>query len=107
MNQSDIRGLVCYQQARADIDILRREHIAPIVPAPVSIFPLFIFQVSKNLASVGGCLKRSNSFAEGDSFFYHATFLLFLAWYSLKTDHINPANSLAIATVALHGIFPL
>ncbi len=28
MNQSDIRGLVCYQQARADIDILRREHIA-------------------------------------------------------------------------------
>jgi len=28
MNQSDIRGLVCYQQTRADIDILRREHIA-------------------------------------------------------------------------------
>jgi len=28
MNQSDIRGLVCHRQARADIDILRREHIA-------------------------------------------------------------------------------
>ena len=28
MNQSDIRGLVCYQQARADIDILHREYIA-------------------------------------------------------------------------------
>lgn len=28
MNQSDIRGLVCRQQARADIDILRREHFA-------------------------------------------------------------------------------
>jgi len=49
MNQSDIRGLVCHQQARADIDILRQIH--------------------------------------------HAIFLLFLASYSLKTDHINPANS--------------
>ena len=28
MNQSDIRGLVCYQQTRAYSDILRREHIA-------------------------------------------------------------------------------
>lgn len=31
MNQSDIRGLVCYQQARADIDILRWERIATYV----------------------------------------------------------------------------
>jgi len=28
MNQSDIRGLVCHQQPRADIDILRQEHFA-------------------------------------------------------------------------------
>lgn len=38
---------------------------------------------------------------------HQATFFtLFLASYSLNTDQINPANSLAMATVTLHGILP-
>ena len=75
MNQSDIRGLsrligteptlifsvgsilpsknansVRYKQAYHIV----LTHIAPIVPAPVSILPLFNFQVSKHLASEAG-----------------------------------------------------
>ena len=119
MNQSDIRGLVCRQQARADIDILRREHfaflksassvrhrrayhivfthIAPIVPAPFSILPLFNFQTKKS--GFGGWVMKKTPI-------HQAAFLLLLASYSLNNDHINPANSLAIATAATHGDFP-
>jgi len=37
---------------------------------------------------------------------HQAAFLLLLASYSLNNDHINPANSLVIATAATHGDFP-
>jgi hypothetical protein len=76
-------------------------HITPIVPAPVSANPISSFQVSKN--NFGGGVMKNN--------FYHATFLftfLFLrASYSTNADHINPANSLATAVVALQGSLPL
>ena len=36
----------------------------------------------------------------------YAAFLFFLASYSINTDHINPANSLATATTALQGSLP-
>jgi len=42
--------------------------------------------------------------------FYHATFLFtfffFRASYSTNADHMNPANSLATAVVALQGSLP-
>jgi hypothetical protein len=38
---------------------------------------------------------------------HQAACLPFLNSYSLITDQINPASSLAIATTALHGVFPL
>ena len=36
-----------------------------------------------------------------------ASFAFFLAWYCVTANHIKPANSLAIAIFALHGILPL
>jgi hypothetical protein len=76
-------------------------HIALIVPAPVSANPISSLQVSKN--NFGGEVMKSN--------FYHATFLItfffFRASYSTNADHMNPANSLATAVVALHGSLPL
>jgi hypothetical protein len=77
MNQSDIRGLACLWQTRADIDIFRHEllpstvansvrcrrayrigwsHIALIVPAPVSVIHILNLQISKNFG--GGVMKK-------------------------------------------------
>ena len=117
MNQSDIRGL--FIKNRANIDILRRElvpskvassvrqrrtyHIgetpsAPIVPAPFSV-TLYTFSTIK---------EQLRWRADEKNLLIHqaARFTFFLAWYSLNTDHINPASSRAIATVTLHGILP-
>jgi hypothetical protein len=38
--------------------------------------------------------------------YYQAAFFVFLNSYSLKTDHKNPASSLATAVIALQGILP-
>jgi len=35
---------------------------------------------------------------------YQAALLLFPASYSLNSDHVNPAGSLAVATVALRSV---
>jgi len=119
MNQSDIRGLACLWQTRADIDIFRHEllpstvansvrcrrayrigwsHIALIVPAPVSIMLILNLQISKIL--------RWRCDDKNKNIIHHAAFLFFLSSYSFNTAHINPASSLAIATVTLHGILP-
>jgi len=77
-----------------------RSHITLIVPAPVSANPISSFQVSKN--NFGGRVMKN--------IFYHATFLFtfffFRASYSTNADHMNPANSLATAVVALQGSLP-
>jgi hypothetical protein len=73
-------------------------HITLIVPAPVSANPISSFQVSKN--NFGGGLIKDISLS------YHATFLSFLASYSINADHTNPANSLATAVTALQGSLP-
>ena len=119
MNQSDIRGLVRQKRTRADINIFRREllpstvansvrcrrayrigwsHIALIVPAPVSIILILNLQISKEL--------RRRPDEKDKNIIHHAAFLFFLSSYSFNTAHINPASSLAIATVTLHGILP-
>ena len=119
MNQSDIRGLVRHQRTRANIDILRREILPSTFVSSAEQFCLS--HRGDAYCSYRACTRQyqpfiqfSNSKKSGFGgwvtkklLILHATFLLFLISYSLNTDHINPANSLAIATVALHGIFPL
>jgi len=67
------------------------------VPAPLGILPLFNFQTKKS--GFGGWVMKKTPI-------HQAAFLLLLASYSLNNDHINPANSLVIATAAIHGDFP-
>ena len=38
MNQSDIRGLLCWQQCRADIDIIRREPMLSTLASSVGLW---------------------------------------------------------------------
>jgi len=72
-------------------------HIILIVPAPVSANPISSF------SSIKEQLRRSG---DEKQFFDHATLLFFRGSYSTNADHMNPANSLATAVVALHGSLP-
>jgi len=117
MNQSDIRGLVRHWRARADIDILRhglcllQSRIQSAAGGPIasagrilllsclylsvpSLFPVFKYQ------------RTTSEEGNEKQFSYHATFLFFRASYSINANHMNPANSLATAVVALQGSLP-
>ena len=118
MNQSDIRGLSLRDSA--DIDILRHElcFLQTRVQQQSCLS-----QARVAYHSYRACTYECQSYFQfpnikeqlrrrGDEkqFSYHATFLFifffFRASYSTNADHMNPANSLATAVVALQGSLP-
>lgn len=113
LNQSDIRGLVRHRQSRAYMQILRRDLLYSMIMSSVCHRLTYRYSFSTDLSYVPASANVISSKLHsiklrrrGIKDYSYATRLAFLACISVIINHINPANSLAIATVATEGILP-